>query len=158
MYRVEHALPNSILQEFENKIVMNISALKLINQNDQSEKTLNSNVIIPINESKLTINSRLADVQYINNRDSASAINDQKKYHLNFNTYEQNYYISIVQELKGHVSLEYKLDGKLYKCGDQNNICKGLTTDIKKQNFTFNSVKLGSNTLNGTLYIAGVLE
>jgi hypothetical protein len=117
-------------------------------------KILSSNVYVPFNQYNLILNQSTQLVPMYKHT-YAQTINDQKMYQIYFENYGM---LTINQEIKGHLSLVYTQDENTVLCGDRNISCKGLSVDHLKQNFTFNNVKIGSDTINGNFYFAGVFQ
>ncbi|RZG80650.1 hypothetical protein EXE10_13885 [Acinetobacter sp. WCHAc060033] len=151
-YRITD-LPNEIWSTSTQGLQLNLNSLELKNSNDQM-KILSSNAFVPFDQSNLILNN-MNKLSLINSNVQAYTRNDQKLYELGF---KEQGNLTIIQEFKGHLSATLTQGETTYHCGDRNTACTGLTVDNSKQNFTFNNVKIGSNTINGTYYFAGVFE
>jgi len=120
----------------------------------EKTKILSSNIYVPFDQYNLTLNQSIQLVPIQKNA-YVQTINDQKIYQMSF---KNNETFQINQEFKGHLSLTYMQGEDTISCGDRNTSCKGLSVDNLKQNFTFDNVKIGSDTINGNFYFAGVFQ
>lgn len=136
---------------------LNIKNLNLSVKEQDVTKMLDLNFDIPRHTSNIQVNDE--DVLLsTSNIDFSYVINDQKIYDINLKNYSNSYFFKIIQEFNGNLTIE-NADGKSeITCGDRNNSCLGLSMDSDQKTFRFNNVKLGEDILNGTIYIAGVLN
>lgn len=142
-----------------NLIFLDFINVGIVDQTTGQSKNLNTNIKIPRSYAKLTLDGSKLDITPVGSSYIAKAWDDQKMYLIG--SYRDNRYseLSIIQELKGHISLKYSIDGSNdITCGDRQKSCEGITFDTQRKNFSFNNVKLGVNTLNGTFYFAGILK
>ncbi|WP_213071133.1 hypothetical protein [Acinetobacter sp. 2JN-4] len=152
-------VPASFISWTDNGKILSINMenLKLYDKERDINKILNINFDIPRNISNLSLNNE--NVLLSTSRiDFAYVINDQKIYAINLKNYSESYFLNIIQEFNGNLSIE-SVDGESkITCGDRNNSCLGLSINSDKKTFKFDNVKLGKDVLNGTIYIAGVLN
>lgn len=135
----------------------NIKNLNLYFQEQGITKTLDLNFTIPRHTSNMQVNDENVLLS-TSNIDFAYVINDRKIYAINLKNYYSSYFLNIIQEFNGSLSIE-SIDGESkVTCGDRNNSCLGLSMNSDKKTFKFDNVKLGGDVLNGTIYIAGVLN
>lgn len=67
------------------------------------------------------------------NIDFAYVINDRKIYAINLKNYSSSYFLNIIQEFNGNLSIE-SIDGESkVTCGDRNNSCLGLSMNSDKK-------------------------
>ncbi len=146
-------------QDDGNLIYLDLINVGMVDQNSGEIKNLNTNVKIPRSNAKLTLNGHKLETTPVGSSFMARAANDQKFYYIGSMYNNKNSELLIIQELKGHISLKFLVDGiENSTCGDRNTICEGVTYDGQGKNFTFKNVKLGAESLNGTVYFAGVLK
>lgn len=135
----------------------NIKNLNLYFQEQGITKTLDLNFTMPRHTSNMQVNDENVLLS-TSNIDFAYVINDRKIYAINLKNYSSSYFLNIIQEFNGSLSIE-SIDGESkVTCGDRNNSCLGLSMNSDKKTFKFDNVKLGEDVLNGTIYIAGVLN
>lgn len=135
----------------------NIKNLNLYFQEQGITKTLDLNFTMPRHTSNMQVNGENVLLS-TSNIDFAYVINDRKIYAINLKNYSSSYFLNIIQEFNGSLSIE-SIDGESkVTCGDRNNSCLGLSMNSDKKTFKFDNVKLGEDVLNGTIYIAGVLN
>jgi len=135
----------------------NIKNLNLYSQGQGITKTLDLNFTMPRYTSNMQVNGENVLLS-TSNIDFAYVINDRKIYAINLKNYSSSYFLNIIQEFNGNLSIE-SIDGESkVTCGDRNNSCLGLSMNSDKKTFKFDNVKLGEDVLNGTIYIAGVLN
>ncbi|ELW82347.1 MULTISPECIES: hypothetical protein [Acinetobacter] len=146
-------LANEIWSHSNKEFELNLDNI-ILKSDAEKIKTLSANVYVPFDQYNLILNQSTQLVPRYKNT-YAQAINDQKMYQIYFENYGE---LTINQEIKGHLSLVYTQGEDTVLCGDRNTSCKGLSVDHLKQNFTFNSVKIGSDTINGNFYFAGVFQ
>lgn len=146
-------LPNKIWSNSKAGFELNLDNIILKSTNDKT-KMFSSNVYMPFDQYNLTLNQSTQLVPIQKNA-YVQTINDQKIYQVSF---EKNETLQINQEFKGHLSLTYMQGEDTISCGDRNTSCKGLSVDNLKQNFTFDNVQIGSDTINGNFYFAGVFQ
>lgn len=151
-------ISNETWQDGGNLIQLGLLNMSVNNQNSEDFKILNANIQFPRSNAKLTLNGNKLELIPVGSSFSASTTNDQKMYNIGAIINNKYAALKIIQELKGHVSLKYEVDGgDNLTCGDRSSVCEGITYDDQRKNFIFNNVKLGSENLNGTVYFAGVL-
>ena len=146
-------LANEIWSNSNKGFELNLDNI-ILKSDAEKIKILSSNVYVPFDQYNLTLNQSIQLVPRYKST-YAQTINDQKMYQIEFENYGE---LTINQEIKGHLSLVYTQGEDTVLCGDRNTSCKGLSVDHLKQNFTFNSVKIGSDTINGNFYFAGVFQ
>ncbi|MHA3982645.1 hypothetical protein [Acinetobacter venetianus] len=135
----------------------NIKNLNLYFQEQGITKTLDLNFTMPRYTSNMQVNDENVLLS-TSNIDFAYVINDRKIYAINLKNYSSSYFLNIIQEFNGSLSIE-SIDGESkVTCGDRNNSCLGLSMNSDKKTVKFDNVKLGEDVLNGTIYIAGVLN
>ncbi len=141
--------------------------VNLSSKADGQTKVLDSSLEVPtFDQTKLKVEGESLPYGIALREISARAENDRKIYTLFGDdaayTYDaEDVELSVVHELKGHLSLKYIQDGDFgftATCGDRDSMCAGLSLDVDQKTYRFNKVKLGSLTLNGSLYIPGVFR
>ena len=135
-------------------IDLNLSNVQVTDHNVQ--KSLNANIKILRSYAKLTLNGEAIDEIQVGSQFSTHVKNDRKIFSVYMNRAKNIAGLDVIQELNGHVSLQYSFLSDKFTCGDRTNKCQGVTYDEQAKNFTFNNVKIGNETLNGTIYFAGV--
>ncbi|KAF1027286.1 MAG: hypothetical protein GAK29_00798 [Acinetobacter bereziniae] len=148
-------LANEIWSNSSKGFELNLDNIILKSDTEKIKiKILSSNVYVPFDQYNLILNQS-TQLLPIYKHTYAQTTNDQKMYQIDFENYGM---LTINQEIKGHLSLVYTQGEDTVSCGDRNISCKGLSVDQLKQNFTFNNVKIGSDTINGNFYFAGVFQ
>lgn len=151
-------ISNETWQDGGNLIQLGLLNVGLADRNSTNLKTLNANIKIPRSYAKLTLSGNKLLITPVDNPFMAKTENDRKIYFISANINNEYAELQIIQELKGHVSVNFAIDGgDNLTCGDRSSACEGITFDEQRKNFTFNNVKLGSENLNGKVYFAGVL-
>lgn len=146
-------LPNEIWSDSTQEMQLNLEGITVTSDKGVIKK-ITSSLNFPHDQANLVINNT-NQLSLLKMNSVAYVQNDQKKYDLSF---KDQSLLTIIQEMNGHYTVYYSGIDINGTCGDLNTVCEGLSVDNKKQNFTFNNVKIGSNTLNGTYYFAGVFE
>jgi hypothetical protein len=124
----------------------------------QGSKILTSDLRIPKPILKATFNRAPLNTPSFYKLPTAQAENDRQFYVFSLGQTGEAGSLTLIQELKGHVSLKYSEGEQDYSCGNRELACAGLSMDADQKTWRFNSVKLGDKTLNGTAYIPGVFE
>lgn len=159
IFYFDDSIPSSFitLNNSGEILSFNIKNLNLYLQEQGINKTLDLNFTIPRHTSNMQVNDENVLLS-TSNIDFAYVINDRKIYTINLKNYSESYFLYIIQEFNGNISIE-SVDGESkITCGDRNNSCLGLSLNSDKKTFQFDDVKLGKDVLNGTIYIAGVLN
>lgn len=152
------AVPNETWQDEGNLIALDLNNVNLVDRNSSNLKTLNTNIKISRSYAKLILSRNKLSITPVDSSFITRTENDRKIYYISANINNEYAELQIIQELKGHVSVNFVIDGgDNLTCGDRSTACEGITFDEQRKNFTFNNVKLGSENLNGTVYFAGVL-
>ena len=121
-------------------------------------RLLGSNLIIPKTIATLELNTQPIKL-YKDIKVEANATNDQKSYQMAFgNNLDNISTLKIIHELKGHLSANYQTGEETYTCGNREIACAGLFVGSDQKTYRFNQVKVGNNTLNGSVFIPGVFE
>lgn len=137
---------------------LNLNKVKFYDKNKNIEKTINSNLVIPRSTANITLNTEKALLEFSGDGYSARVVNDQKIYNVRLESETKTLPFQLIQEFNGNITLEYNDGVNKINCGDRENLCSGLTIDTDKKVFRFDHVRLGDNILNGTIYIAGLVD
>lgn len=150
--------PQDFWLENSKELKININNVVLTDEKTSEQKILSSNLIIPKIATMITLNGQVLTIPE-NQWVEANAINDQKLYSLDFGgSSASTSTLQIIHELKGHLSAKYQIGDQSYTCGSREIACVGLSADADQKTYQFNQVKVGSNTLNGSVFIPGVFE
>lgn len=142
----------------KNFLALNLKSINIYNLEKNNTKSLNTNLVIPINTENLVINGEKAYLNFSNSSSNAISYNDQKQYSITIKNKSKHIGIGLIQQFNGNITLR-AYDGKEEKiCGDRDTPCLGLSMDNDKKTFRFNHVQLGNDILNGEIYIAGILN
>ena len=145
-------------QETLQDLKVNLSPITINTINNEASGKISAQLTIPKNHAQLENNNQLLTLLLGDSTRFASTDNNEKTYELVFAFGEENLTLSINQIGQGPFYLHsYDQNGDDIYCGIENMQCKGLSASSDKKTFTFNQVKFGPYTLNGTVFIAGVL-
>lgn len=133
--------------------------LELWNEDGTSSQMLKARLEIPRPILNLTINGKAPDQIQL---EGGYAQNERKYYQLSLKQQKGSATIyntmNLYQALDGHFWLSYFGDRTSLYCGSADNACPGLSVDADQKTYHFNHVKVGTDVLDGSVYIPGVLE
>ena len=157
-YSTQVPIPQKFWIENPQSITINIPEVILIDDITSMTRLLGSNLIIPKTIATLELNTQPIKL-YKDIKVEANATNDQKSYQMAFgNNLDNISTLKIIHELKGHLSANYQTGEETYTCGNREIACAGLFVGSDQKTYRFNQVKVGNNTLNGSVFIPGVFE
>lgn len=157
-YSAQVPVPQKFWIENPQSININIPQIILTNDETLITKLLSSNLIIPKITTRVDLNGQPIKL-YRDIKVEANATNDQKSYQMDFGNHIDNIStLKIIYELKGHLSANYQTGDETYTCGNREIACAGLSVGYDQKTYRFNQVKVGNNTLNGSVFIPGVFE
>lgn len=162
-YATSLGLSKSPWQENQQEIKLDFLLLLPFQLTDEAgqkpAKTLTGTLQVPNMAWNVALNGEVPDLVELV---GGFAENDSQYYALNLIELEGNSrrstYLEVRQELDGHLWLDYYGGEDSPSCGSPVSPCAGLSLSADKKTYQFNKVKLGSLTLNGTVYIPGVFE
>lgn len=160
VYRLSGAALKTLWQADQQKIrIYGSSPLTFKADNPQfADKVLLANLTLP--KASVTATLGVTPLVY---RDyyTAFAFNDTRVYNVILfagNGDEDSSSLAVIQYANGNWLLEYELNGATWQCGSRVQSCAGLSMDADQKIWRFNHVKLGTDMLNGSLYIPGVFS
>lgn len=158
-FQGHYPLQQKIWSDTKQQTRFNFNQLTLKSWNG-TPKLLMSNLAVPYLDSLLTLNNKPLNFRFYDGKTQAFARNDQKGYNLltTEGSTLQEYSLKFIHELKGHLSISYQTGDETYTCGNREIACAGLSVDSDQKTYRFNQVKVGNNTLNGSVFIPGVFE
>lgn len=157
-YGTELRESQNVWLETDKNINLNVADLVLFNEETSATKMLRTNLRIPKTTATLELNTQPIKL-YKDIKVEANATNDQKSYQMAFgNNLDNISTLKIIYELKGHLSANYQIEDETYACGNREIACAGLSVDSDQKTYRFNQVRVGNNTLNGSVFIPGVFE
>lgn len=137
-------------------IKLNMENFVLFSSSSIVTKKLSATLSVPKVQAQLSWNNQQLALNELNNTLHAFARNEQKSYQLRFTVQQKDHRLTITHEPKGHLSVQYVADKVSYGCGSATEACPGLSGDADQKTYHVNQVKLGSNVLNGILFVPGV--
>lgn len=153
-YRAHH---KDVWQETPTEISININPVTLKGKHEGQEAKLSIHLKIPKNRVDMTANGH-SMLLLGGNSNISETRNNERSYELTFAIANNEILIlSITQIGKGVYNIHYYDETTEQRCGDDTQSCFGLSVASDQKTFQFNQVKVGKYTLNGQLYIAGVL-
>ena len=154
-YKAHH---KDVWQETKDEINININPVTVKGKHSATEAKLSIHLRIPKHRSNLTANGLATLLLGGNTRLLAETRNNERTYQLAFSIANDELLILFISQIGDSIyNVYYYDDDGIQYCGDDHQSCFGLNISTDQKNIQFNQVKVGKYTLNGDIFIAGVL-